>query len=112
MNVIVNQPVRRLPHTEHTRLSDGLGLVASDTNGLSISQDFLQKSRSTGCSLNIVMFFLKIFVIFLNSTSSVTALVFYLPGGVCTHTDIKVKQIKTRVRNIRKSLEKNTIFNE
>ena len=59
MNVIVNQPVRRLPHTEHTRLSDGLGLVASDTNGLPISQDFLQKSRSTGCSLNIVFFSLK-----------------------------------------------------
>ena len=64
MNVIVNQPVRRLPHTEHTRLSDGLGLVASDTNGLSISQDFLQKSRSTGCSLNIVFFSLKILSFF------------------------------------------------
>ena len=54
-------------------------------------------------------FFLKIFVIFLNSASSAAALVFYLPG-VCTHTDTKGKQRKTRVRNILKSLEKK--FNE
>ena len=50
-------------------------------------------------------------MIFLNSASSAAALVFYLPG-VCTHTDTKEKQRKTRVRNILKSLGKNTIFNE
>ena len=50
-------------------------------------------------------------MIFLNSASSALALVFYLPG-VCTHTDTKGKQRKTRVRNILKSLKKNTIFNE
>ena len=38
-------------------------------------------------------------------------LVFYLPG-VCTQTDTKGKQRKARVRNILKSLKKNTIFNE
>ena len=36
---------------------------------------------------------------------------FYLPG-VCTHTDTKGKQRKTRVRNIINFFEKNTIFNE
>ena len=51
------------------------------------------------------------FVIFLNSASSATALVFYLPG-VCTHTDTEGKQRKARVRNIFKNSEKNTIFNE
>ena len=51
------------------------------------------------------------FVIFLNSASSAAALVFYLPG-VCTHTDTEGKQRKARVRNILKSFEKNTIFNE
>ena len=50
-------------------------------------------------------------MIFLNSASSAAALVFYLPGG-CTHTDTEGKRRKTGVRNIRKSLEKNTIFNE
>ena len=50
-------------------------------------------------------------MIFLNSASSAAALVFYLPG-VCTHTDTERKQRKARVRNILKSLEKNTIFNE
>ena len=37
----------------------------------------------------------------------------YLPG-VCTHTDTegRGKNRKTRVQNILKSLEKNTIFNE
>ena len=50
-------------------------------------------------------------MIFLNSVSSAAALVFYLPG-VCTHTDTEGKQRKARVRNIIKSLEKNTIFNE
>ena len=35
----------------------------------------------------------------------------YLPG-VCTHTDTEGKQRKARVRNILKSSEKNTIFNE
>ena len=54
------------------------------------------------------MFFL---LIFLNSASSGAALVFYLPG-VCTHTDAEGKQRKARVRNILKSSEKNTIFNE
>ena len=48
---------------------------------------------------------------FLNSASSAAALVSYLPG-VCTLTDTKGKQGKVRVRNILKSLEKNTIFNE
>ena len=51
------------------------------------------------------------FLIFLNSASSAAALVFYLPG-MCTHTDHEGKQIKARVRNSLKSLEKNTIFNE
>ena len=37
------------------------------------------------------------------------SLAFYLPG-VCTHTDTKGKQRKARVRNILKSLEKNTII--
>ena len=50
-------------------------------------------------------------MIFLNSVSSTAALVFYLPG-VCTHTDAEGKQRKARVRNILKSLDKNTIFNE
>ena len=36
---------------------------------------------------------------------------FYLPG-VCIQTDTKGKQRKARVRNILKSLDKNTIFNE
>ena len=43
-------------------------------------------------------------MIFLNSVSSVAALVFYLPT--------KGKQREARVRNNLKSLEKNTIFNE
>ena len=43
----------------------------------------------TGCLLNIV--FPKKIVIFLNSASSVAALVFYLPG-VCTHTETEGKQ--------------------
>ena len=63
-----------------------------------------------GCSLNIV-FFPWNFVIFLNSASSVVALVFYLLV-VCTHTDTEGKQRKARIRNILKSSEKNTIFNE
>ena len=50
-------------------------------------------------------------MIFLNSASSAAALVFYLPG-VCTHIDTEGKQRKVRVRNILKSSEKNTIFNE
>ena len=50
-------------------------------------------------------------MIFLNSVSSAAALVFYLPG-VCTHTDTKGKQRKARVRNILKSSEINTIFDE
>ena len=54
------------------------------------------------------MFLPENFGIFLDSASSAAALVFYLPG-VCTHTDTEGK---TRVRNILKSLEKNTIFNE
>ena len=62
--------------------------------------------KHTGCSLNIVFFFL-------NSASSAAALVFYLPGiCVCTHTDTEGKQRKARVGNISKSSEKNTIFNE
>ena len=48
---------------------------------------------------------------FMNSASSAAALVFYLPG-VSTHTDTEGKQRKARVRNILKSSEKNTIFNE
>ena len=50
-------------------------------------------------------------MIFLNSASSASALVFYLPG-VCTHTDTEGKQRKARVRNILEKSEKNTIFNE
>ena len=57
------------------------------------------------------MFFPENVVIFLNSASSDAALVFHLPG-VCTNTDTKGKQRKTRVQNILKSLEKNTILNE
>ena len=49
--------------------------------------------------------------IFLNSVSSAALLVFYLTG-VCTHTDTEGKQRKARVRNILKSLDKNTIFHE
>ena len=64
----------------------------------------------TGCSLNVVFFSLN-FLIFLNSASSAAVMVFYLPG-MCTHTDTEGKQRKTRVRNILKSSEKNTIFNE
>ena len=45
------------------------------------------------------------FGIFLHSTSSAAAPVFYLPG-VCTHTDTEGKQRKTRVRNILISSEK------
>ena len=55
--------------------------------------------------------FPKNVVIYLNSASSAAALVFYMPG-VCTHTDTEGEQRKTRVRNILKSLEKNTILNE
>ena len=50
-------------------------------------------------------------MIFPNSASSAAALVFYLPG-MCTHTDTEGKQRMARVRNILKSSEKNTIFNE
>ena len=46
---------------------------------------------------------------FLNSASYAAALVFYLPG-VCTHTDTKGKQRKTRVLNNLKSLEKTQNF--
>ena len=42
---------------------------------------------------------------FLNTSSSAAAMVFYLPGA-CTHTDTEGKQRKTSVRNILKSLEK------
>ena len=51
------------------------------------------------------MFLPENFMIFLNSASFAAALVFYQPG-VCTHTR------KARARNILKSSEKNTIFNE
>ena len=50
-------------------------------------------------------------MIFLNSASSAAALVFYLPVA-CTHTDTEGKQRKARVRNILKSLDKNTIIKE
>ena len=50
-------------------------------------------------------------MIFLNSVSSATALVFYL-SGMCTHTNTEGKQREARVWNILKSSEKNTIFNE
>ena len=58
--------------------------------------------RTTGCSLNIVFIFHKIF---LNSASSAAALLFYLPGA-CTHTDTEGKQGKASVRNILRSSEK------
>ena len=64
--------------------------------------------RTTYRVFNKYCVFHENFVIFLNSASSAAALVFYLPG-VCRHTDIVRKN---RVRNILKSLEKNTIFNE
>ena len=51
-------------------------------------------------------------MIFLNSASSAAALLFYLPGGVCTHTDTEGKERKTRVWNILKSSKKKAIFNE
>ena len=44
-------------------------------------------------------------MIFLNSASSVAALVFYLPG-VCTQTDTEGKQRKAKVRNSLKYSEK------
>ena len=44
----------------------------------------------------------------MNSASYAAALVFYLPG-VCTYTNIEVKQ---RSQEYFKTLEKNTIFNE
>ena len=50
-----------------------------------------------------------LFFIFLNSASSATALVFYLPG-VCTHTDAEGKQREGRVRNICKFLKKKHII--
>ena len=50
-------------------------------------------------------------MIFLNSASSVAALVFYLPG-VCTHIDTEGEQRKARVWNIFKNDRKNTIINE
>ena len=56
------------------------------------------------------MFFPLNVVIFLNSSSSTAALVFYLPG-VCTHTDTVGKQRNTSLEYF-KILRKNTIFNE
>ena len=50
-------------------------------------------------------------MIFLKSVSSAAALVFYLPD-VCTHSNTEGIQRKTRVRNILKSVERNTIFYE
>ena len=50
-------------------------------------------------------------MIILNSGCAAEALVLYLPD-VCTHTDTEEQQSKARVRNILKSSEKNTIFNE
>ena len=61
---------------------------------------------NTGCSLDIVFFF-KILYFFLNSASSASVLVFYLPG-VCTHTNNKRKQSP----EYSKFFEQNTIFNE
>jgi len=64
---------------------------------------------TTGCSLNIVFFFLKV-VIFLNSASSAAALVFDLPSGG--------PSVKSSVHTLTQSLEyiskswKNTIFHE
>ena len=55
----------------------------------------------------ILCFFLKFFVIFLNSASSAAALVFYLPG-VCTYTDTEGKQSPEYFLKFGKS----TIFNE
>ena len=66
---------------------------------------------SAECLL-IIVFFLKIKIgIFLNSASSTASLVFYLPC-VCSHTDTEGEQRKARVRNILRSLKKNTIINE
>ena len=45
------------------------------------------------------VFYLKILWFFWTLVSSAAVLVFYLPG-VCTHSDAKGKQRKTRVRNI------------
>ena len=49
-------------------------------------------------------------MIFLNSVSSVVALVFYL--RLCTHTDTEGEPKKARVQNIFENLLKNTLFNE
>ena len=51
------------------------------------------------------------YCVFLNSARSAEALLIYLPV-VCTHTDIKGKQRKARVRNVFLKIGKNTIFNE
>ena len=61
-------------------------------------------------SIEYCVFSLK-FCDFSELRGSAAALVFYLPG-MCTHADTEGKQRKARVRNILKSSEKNTIFNE
>ena len=48
-------------------------------------------------------------MIFLNSVSSAESLVFYLPAGVCTHTDTEGKQSPEYFKIFGK---KPTIFNE
>ena len=62
----------------------------------------------TGCSLNVV-FFLKMFRFFL--TLPVLLQCWCLTCH-CVHTDSVGKPRETRVRNIFKIFEKNTIFNE
>ena len=72
-------------------------------------------STCTGCSLNIE-FFLKIFLIFLNSASSAAALVLYLPSGSQSmksgvHTEEKPRE--AWIRNIFWNCwKKHTIINE
>ena len=90
---------------------------------IDILRKFIQNLSSNLqiCSPIIIIFYYRVFIkycvfslksiFFLNSSSSAPVLVFYLPG-VCTHTDTEEKPRKTRVRNILKSLEKNTICNE
>ena len=68
-----------------------------------------KRLHNTGCSLNIVFF---PFCDFSELCQFCCSAGFVPAWCVYTHTDTKGKQRKTIVRNIRKSLEKNTIFNE
>ena len=110
--IIVARPrlyiVTRSRLGRHGGKNQGRSLRQKSFNDWYIADKLIHENthRYTGCSLNIVFFPLN-FVIFLNSASSATALVFYLPG-VCTHTDTEGKQSPEYF----KIFGKNTIFNE